>query len=792
LFKNLATAFSTKTSTEQQLTMANEKPPPVPPPNLLTESKRPPDISTTETVILSPASSTTEPSNRLLIRLEFALRRIGKSPHDTTNNEPLPTLIKKALDPIFATNEDLEIHPIDDWPKHLTTVTSNVKTAPETVPHNNHNTEKTTNKNKKIPIITTPASLPTDRIGIDKYFQYTPDEHHPGEAKKVVVRLYITTSKTVADLKQDVTTDFLQQNNMWLTESRFDTLRESTIGWLHKVHPDATNRDHYSRQLQTFLTDHSTYSNSDDSDDEFTSATLNNKRSKPSSEASDDTPVKPTPTCPPFSILSKSTGFNLPTKDKKKGDYISTEVLQIRCATVDAVRLQDILADACFKQQFRDSFIPYSLKTSNPSGYAGYIKAQQKFLENTTAIKVDGFSTGGLDLEIDTDEGKTTLRSKIDGSGLFLRVDETITAFRSKGRALFVTDSERLARAEEFLDTNLPEWFGNLGWEQRDLLLLPGLEPYPTRVSKNRRQTSVVEVYNKLLSDQIPPTVEFENSTSALPPSNPNPWKRKAHNPVYFHDKPKSFSNTRSNPNKTTSTSDTSVAGESTNTTPTLATQLSQTEALVDSKLAIFKTELESSIESKIASTIDKVFAPLLKQLVIFSDLIAQSNVQNQAHAAQSMHTQMLPHSTAALPYYQQHDAISVHSQSPGRPLPPTEHHHPGHPSTYQQQQTYPPETHYGHAPPPHSNRLIDYDPDSNPDPDFLAQHQHPHQSYVDLSMADPNQSVINHTMTDPNQSAIDHTMTADASIELPSPPVAPKGILRNTSDQPKSGGASK
>jgi hypothetical protein len=54
--------------------------------------------------------------------------------------------------------------------------------------------------------------------------------------------------------------------------------------------------------------------------------------------------------------------------------------------------------------------------------------------------------------------------------------------------------------------------------------------------------------------------------------------------------------------------------------------------------------------------------------------------------------------------------------------------------------------------------------------------------------MTDPNQSIINHTMTEPNT-----TLPLDVLPDiLLSPPAAPKGILKNTSDQAPSGGASK
>jgi hypothetical protein len=66
---------------------------------------------------------------------------------------------------------------------------------------------------------------------------------------------------------------------MWLNESNFDTLRESTIGWFIRVNPNATKRDHYTSQLHEFLATHSTFA---DAADVFTPVTPNNKRSKSS------------------------------------------------------------------------------------------------------------------------------------------------------------------------------------------------------------------------------------------------------------------------------------------------------------------------------------------------------------------------------------------------------------------------------------------------------------------------------------------------------------------------------
>jgi hypothetical protein len=804
--------------------MVKNKPPEAPSSIPLAERKRPPDSSITQTVISSPVPSKTNNRNLGLIRLEFTTRKNGS----VINDEPLPKLVKKLVTHLIEADPTLEIHPIDAWPKQYTTVSSTVKPAPETDKHNTTHTKKNTVKiTEKSPTITTSAALPTDRIGFDKYFQYTSDEHHPGEANKVVVRFYSAASKKLTELKNPITLDFLRENNMWVSTSKFETLRESTIGWIFKVNPLATNRDHYGHQLYDFLT---TAVQSDPelgTDTTSTSATPNNKRTK-HSESSAVAPVKPTPTCPPFSIIVRNTGVMCPPAPGKKPEYLPTKALMIRCKTVHAERLQNILAAACDKGLLHDAFIPHSIKQTEPKLYQAAIKAQLAFIASSTVISVEGFSAGGLDLPYYEDAtaaaDTTTLRSMIMESGLFSRIDETVSSFRSAGCVFFATDFARLAAAEEFIDTTLKAYFDSLDWEQKESLLLPD-SAYPARILKRRPPSNTIASYITKLSSSLPPlaTVEF-SSAPAPPSSNTNAWTKKS-NPVFFHDKPKSKSKTRS-----TFTTDSASLAESTNTAPTLATQLSHTEALIDRKFATFRTEMEMSHKSQILDTFERLVAPIIEKFDRLSTqmekVLAQSSRAQEAPPSHASTTTVPPlhhHTAHHDPHYanREPDTVSVHSQSPGRTLPPHGHSYPPH-IPYPQPPPHHMDPRQSHAPPPNFNPFI-YN-ESNPHPDFAAQHQHQHQPYyntqpqnhphnytqhqfaangsiphptnpTDLSMAE-----LHHTMTDPNQSIINHTMT-EPNTTLPldvlpdillSPPAAPKGILKNTSDQAPSGGASK
>jgi hypothetical protein len=425
--------------------------------------------------------------------------------------------------------------------------------------------------------------------------------------------------KKLTELKTPATLDFLRENYMWVNASHFDTLHESTIGWFQGVHPDATNRNDYQSQLHDFLT--AVVQSDPEIGTEaaaFMPVTPNTKRTKHSSESSAVPPVKPTPMCPPFTILARNTGTMCPTAEGKKAVYLPTKVIQIRCETVHAERLQNILAATCDKGQLHNPFIPHSLKASSPKLYCIAIRAQNVFLDSSTVIRVDGFSKGSLDLPFDETAADTTLRSMIGKSGLFSRVDETVTSFRSEGRALFVTDYARLAKAEEFLDNTLKAYFDSLTWEQKEILLLPEAA-YPTRVLTRKPQSDTIASYLTKLSSTLPPlaTVEFDSSAHAPPEllskSNTNAWTQKS-NPIFFHEKPKTRSKTRSSPSKTILTSDASSIAESTNTAPTLATQLSHTEALMDRKLATFRTEMESTFTSQLNDTFDRLVAPLIQK----------------------------------------------------------------------------------------------------------------------------------------------------------------------------------
>jgi hypothetical protein len=177
----------------------------------------------------------------------------------------------------------------------------------------------------------------------------------------------------------------------------------------------------------------------------------------------------------------------------------------------------------------------------------------------------------------------------------------------------------------------------------------------------------------------IPPlaTVEFNSSVQAPPSSNTNAWTQKR-NPAFFQDKPK----TRC-PNKTTFTPEASSVAESTNTAPTLATQLSHTEALIDSELATFRTEIEFSFSSHLNETYERLVAPLIHKFDTPSKGSPGDSTQPNTE-----HTVPPPHHHHNAYHYQRYasrepDTISIHTQSVDRPLPPHGYPYLGPPITY-------------------------------------------------------------------------------------------------------------
>jgi hypothetical protein len=487
------------------------------------------------------------------------------------------------------------------------------------------------------------------------------------------------------------------------------------------------------------------------------------------------------PTCPPFTLVAKHTGIMCPATQGKPPAYLSAHVLQIRCETVHATLLQNLLASIYTKVPFSDSFIPSSLIEIDPSLYLAAIQDQNTFVKSCSIICGDGFRPGALDLP----HANTTLRTIIANSKLFFRVDETFSSFRSEGRAYFVTKYSHKAKAEAFIDNTLNAHIDSLDWEQQDTLLLPDAT-YPARVSNHQPTSAMLTSYIPILSTTTHSraTVNFDISTQAPQSSQTTEWTQKQH-PVSCHDTPKT-------PPKTRSTSDTSSVAESTHSASTLAalaSQIPDTEALIDSKLAIFRAELESSFTSELNYTFERLVAPLIHKLDTLStqmdEILAQLSKVSAAPPTQTpmpLNTTVPPRNshhnvTRDQPYTsRQPDTVSAHNPSPGRPLPP-QGPYLGSPITYQHLPPCYMDPYQSHAPPPNSALPIYNRHDPHPgfaaphqskyyqtpahDPNNATQHQSrpassiPHftsftTTNADVSMTDSHQSIMNYTLTDP------------------------------------------
>ena len=767
------------------------KPSSVPPSKPIDKTTHSPAPSITAPVILNPVSSQTAYSNLKMTRMEFTLRNGG---HPVNSNVPIQTLTKTLLTRLYVEDPTIVIFAVNDWPSKFSTGSSTVKLAP--------GTEKnldTAEMSKTSPTITTATSLPTDRNGFDKYFEYTSEEHHPNEAKKIIARFYSASSKTLKEIKTRSMHDFLLANNMWLSPSRFETLRESTIGWQHKVHPDATNRDDYGTNLKTFLSLAAAHP-APATDTDFTTVTTNKrpKLSQPSAASS-----KKKPPCPPFTVVAKNIGFRTPSTKNAGPEYIKTRVLLIRCETAHATYLQELLKNACETKMLTDMFIPYSLKKSNPALYLSAFQTQIQFLENAHVMRVDGFSRDGLDIPYTGDDGtNTTLRETIMSSQVFHRIDKTATP-KSEGRALFVVRTTQ-EDAEHFISVQLRHYFDNsLTWEQKELLL-NGTTEFPTQYS-DKPLPAAAYLHESLpaLSIEFAFDPESKDAEKPRPKPNRNAWTKKS-SAIFFHEKkPPKKQQTRSaksNPpsdasvgsTKSKAPSDTSVA--SINTAPTVATQASNTEELIDKKLEEFRTsfraEIETSLATQMALSIKQALEPLMQAIL---------DQQKTPQTAPPVPMQPPPPHYQTYPSHQDH--ISVQSQSPNRNFPPVESY-PYPQQSYQQPSPY----YHGQTTPPPPN-----DPWSTAQryPDFVVQHgypQHPshgqRQAPHQVNPHSPVHAGEDHPMVlgEQDQLVNANAVMVDRNTNLPlhpgqemnlSPPTAAPGQTLNTSDQQmQSGGA--
>jgi hypothetical protein len=388
--------------------MVRQTPRAAPPPISLAERKRPPDISLTEAVISSPVSIQTKNRNLSFIRLEFTTRQNGAEV-----NNALPTQVKK----LFATDPTLEIYPIDTWPTQYITVSSSVKAAPETDKHNTNHTEKT---QKKLPTLATSDTIPTDSTGFEKYFQYTSDEHHPGQTKKIVVRFYSAGSKTMAELKNPCDHRFPSGKSHvghrqpfrhpprvhHRVASRSPSDRHEPQSLPTKpLRPSRRGRRIYPRIRQHSRV-HASYI-----EQQAPKALPIIQRCPFSRNA---------PLDPNVSTIHQSRQtyrYHVSSNQKKTIRTSLSECPTDPLQTVHAMLLQNMLASIYDRVRLPDRFIPYSLKQTHPSLYLTAIQVQSVFLKSCTVIRVDGFRSGGLDLP----HTNTTLRTIIARSKLFSR-----------------------------------------------------------------------------------------------------------------------------------------------------------------------------------------------------------------------------------------------------------------------------------------------------------------------------------------------------------------------------------
>ena len=246
------------------------------------------------------------------------------------------------------------------------------------------------------------------------------------------------TSKYLSDITHKGSLKpFLRQHKIWMKAEAFGARPVSTIGFLSQVHPKYTRYAHltaYLRRLAVSVPsqqeekDHWMGRNPDYNPQDF--------------EASN--PV------PPFTVYSAKRSATV-------SKVLTTEVLNIRCATEDRAWLTHLLCLVSFRNS-ESKFIPQGRLPKH--NYENILGNHKVYMDECISIPIVGLSSEAESTEIE--EGGIVFPL-----GLYILERtgahslEPTNRTEDLGKYFLVLDRSNFERARNFLDTELPDLYRN-------------------------------------------------------------------------------------------------------------------------------------------------------------------------------------------------------------------------------------------------------------------------------------------------------------------------------------------
>jgi len=455
-------------------------------------------------------------------------------------------------------------------------------------------------------------AIPAMEVEFKKFFTIDTKLHMTGNKSQVIVRCYITSNRTLKEIKLDSTRttkfmDWLKKEKIFVDTDLLGVRKMVTIGYLFKLHTRLTNcstlKELLSEELNEVVIDPDLAVTLDPSlKDQQTAAMTNG-----------DTFVSE---LPPFEIYQTEISYG---RDKQR---IKTDVLAIKCSIKKARLLKEFFSQIANLMEMEKKigmFVPTgAVHLIRPEAYTNLLCANNEFLQSITTVPMGDFQHETLNTPFSTDKDmdihQTNLFKLITEQSWCINVERSFTP----NKVIFVTTKGQLQAARKWADDTFPEIYKQYISDKIDVTTLQQITP-------RRLDKPMVTEASQTYAEKLKQRMTYSNSSAAKTNQFARPPRVRTPKPSMTFDEA-SFPplNNNTNNTATATTNATSTANSSKSTASTSSNSITSAAthetAPYDyrAELQRITEEIETTLKGKIESALtqlDEKFEQKLKQI---------------------------------------------------------------------------------------------------------------------------------------------------------------------------------
>jgi hypothetical protein len=290
--------------------------------------------------------------------------------------------------------------------------------------------------------------FPKDKDTLALFFQRTASKNRRGSSI-AVVELNVTSAQNLASLKKPTSVLFkhIEQNKIWLTQHKFDTLKLQSIGFFTDVSTVFTWKSNYENEIRSKLQ----------------ACIAEDLAASTPGNVVDITKAE---TPPEFELNSRGVSHHY--RSESGGKMLAyAQAYEILCESIHKNRLIALLMRS-FGPEHSSTFIPYGMAKSDSAEFGDKIRHQASYLDNLKMITVYGLSPQVMERPMPLSDNPTFRGHLLDfqqcsyaadGSQtttpMILSIERT-NKTDSHGKFMFLCTTAEEPKLKEWIDTQLP------------------------------------------------------------------------------------------------------------------------------------------------------------------------------------------------------------------------------------------------------------------------------------------------------------------------------------------------